>query len=265
MRNTIAIARKELGIYFSTVIGYISFATVAFIVGLVFISTLNQFQRHTQDYLSLQQPQMLERLNFNDAIIRPVLSMLTLLFLLLVPLLTMRLIAEEKQNRTFELLMTSPVTSLEIVLGKFAAVAIMIAMMTAIPLTFPLILSMYGTGTASASGVEWSPIWSSELSLFLLGITFASLGLFISSLTESQIVAALLTFAVLLVGFALPMIASRLEGDWRAIVEYVSPIPHANRGIEGRVALHDLVYFGSVISACVVFTLRAVESQRWRG
>src|SRR5215470_8422069 len=101
MRNAVAIARKELDIYFTTVIAYICFGWIAFTLGLVFISTLNKFQEYTQYYLAQQQPQMLERLNFNDAIIGPVLSTLTLLFLLLVPLLTMRFVAEEKQKWTF--------------------------------------------------------------------------------------------------------------------------------------------------------------------
>jgi gliding motility-associated transport system permease protein len=264
MRNTFAIARKELDIYFTTVIAYSGFGTLAFILGMVFIYTLNRFQESTQYYLAHQQPQMLEHLNFNDAIIGPVLSTVVWLFLFFVPFLTMRLLAEEKQNRTFELLMTAPVTSLEIVLGKFIAAGVMIGVMTAIALVFPLILSMYGTGTASASGVEWAPVWSGLLSLLSIGLLFASIGLLVSSMTESQIVAALLTFAMLLMGFVIPMIASRLEGDWRTILEYISPVAHLNRGIEGRIAVQDLVYFGSATIACVFLTLRSVESNRWR-
>jgi ABC-2 type transport system permease protein len=262
--NAVTIARKELDVYFTTVIAYSGFGAFAFIMGLVFVSTLNKFQEYTQYYLAQQQPQYLERLNFNDAIIGPLLSTSVWLFLFFVPFLTMRLLAEEKSSRTFELLMTAPVTSFEIVLGKFAAVGVMIAIMTAIPLILQLILATYGSGTASASGVEWAPVWSGSIAVLLLGLTFAAGGLMISSLTESQIVAALLTFATLLMSFVLPMIASRLEGDWRQVVEYLSPVSHVNRGLEDRIDLRDLVFFGSVIVASLFLTVRIVESHRWR-
>jgi ABC-2 type transport system permease protein len=264
MRNTIAIAGKELDIYFTTVIGYSGFGALAFILGLVFISSLNKFEELTQYYLGQQQPQMLERLNFNDAIVGPLFSTGVWLFLFFVPFLTMRLFSEEKQNRTFELLMTAPVTSLEIVLGKFLAVGLLVSLMSALPLIFPFILSTYGTGTSTTGGVEWAPVWSGALALLMLGLTFSSIGMFVSSLTESQIVAALITFATLLMGFVLPMIAWRIEGDWRAVVDYVSPVAHVKRGIEGRIALADIVYFGSAMAASLFATLRVVESHRWR-
>ncbi|MCK6547907.1 ABC transporter permease [Myxococcota bacterium] len=264
MRSTLAIARKELGIYFTTVIAYSGFGAHAFVMGLVFISQLNRFQQFTQHYLAEQQPQLLEKLNFNDAILAPLFSTSVWLFLFFVPFLTMRLFAEEKQTRTFELLMTAPITSLEMVLGKFIAVAVMITVMTSLSLVFPLILAAYGTGTTTAGGVEWAPVWSSLASVLLLGLTFSAIGLLVSSLTESQIVAALLTFAALLLTFVLPMIAARLDGDWRDVIEYVTPVTHVNRGLEGRLALRDLVYFGTAIAASLFLTLRAVESHRWR-
>jgi ABC-2 type transport system permease protein len=264
VRATFAIARKELDVYFSTVIAYSGFGAFAFIQGLMFISTLNKFQEYTQYYQGQQQPQMLERLNFNEAIVSPLLFTSVWMFLFLVPFFTMRLFAEEKQTRTFELLMTAPVTSLDMVIGKFLAVTVMVAVMTAIPLIFPFILQIYGMGATTSGGVEWAPVWSGTLAVLLIGLTFAALGILVSSLTESQIVAALLTFAALLMGFVIPMIASRLEGDWRQVIEYLSPVSHVNRGLEGRLALKDLVYFGSVILTMLFLTQRTVESHRWR-
>jgi ABC-2 type transport system permease protein len=264
LRATFAIAKKELEIYFTTIIAYSGLGAFAFILGLMFVSTLNKFQDYTQYYSAQQQPQMLERLNFNDAIINPIQSTCVWMFLFLVPFFTMRLFAEEKQARTFELLMTAPITSLDMVLGKFIAVGAMIAVMTAIPLIFPLVLHLYGNGTTTSGGVEWAPVWSGSVAVFLLGLTFAALGLLVSSLTESQIIAALLTFAALLLGFVIPMIATRLEGDWRQVMEYASPVMHVNRGLEGRLALKDLIYFGSAIVTLLFLTMRAVESHRWR-
>ncbi len=264
MRNIFTIARKELGVYFTTVVGYSGFGAYAFILGLIFISTLNSFQQTTAFYLSQQQPALLERLNFNDQIILPTYSTGMWMFLFFVPFLTMRLFAEEKQARTFELLMTAPVTSLQMVLGKFLGVAFMMLVMAAIPLVFPTILSIYGTSAGPGSPVEWAPVWASSATVLLLGLTFCSIGLLISALAESQIIAALLTFAALLMAFVLPMMAGRLEGDWREVIEYVSPLAHVNRGLQGRILLADLVYFASFIAAFLYLTLRVVESHRWR-
>lgn len=263
MRNTLAILRKELNVYFTTVIAYAGFGAFAFLMGLLFVASVNRFQQATQYALQQQRPEMLEQLNFNESIVSPMLSTGIWMFLFFVPFLTMRLFAEEKSGRTFELLMASPVRSIELVLGKFLAVFLLMVLMCAIPLLFPLILHLYGSGTGG-SGVDWPPIWTGILAVFMLGLTFSALGLFFSSLTESQIVAALLTFAALLVGFVLPMMAGRLEGDWRAFLEYLAPITHVGRGLEGRLVAKDLVYFGSAILACLFLTHRAVESHRWR-
>jgi len=264
MRNAAAILRKELSIYFTTVIAYAGFGAFAFIMGLLFVGSVNRFQQFTQYYLANQQPEMLERLNFNDAIIGPMLSTGVWMFLFFVPFLTMRLFAEEKSGRTFELLMSAPIRSIDLVLGKFAAVAVMIALMIAISLVFPIVLNLYGTGPDGTGAIEWAPVWSGTGAVLLLGLSFCALGMLFSSLAESQIVAALLTFAALLVGFVLPLMAARLEGDWRAFIEYLAPVTHVGRGLEGRLHLKDLVYFATFILTCLVLTHRVVESHRWR-
>jgi ABC-2 type transport system permease protein len=264
MRNTLIIAKKELSIYFTTVVGYAGFGAYAFLMGLVFISSLNRYQNLTDAYVTNRQPAMLEQLNFNDLIITPMLSSGLWMFLFFVPFLTMRQFAEERSGRTFELLMTAPLRTAELVLGKWLSVAFMVAVFTLIPLVFPVILDAYGSTTGTGSAVEWAPVWSGFVSVFLMGLTCASVGVLVSSLSESQIVAALGTFALLLIGFVIPMVAQRLEGDWRTLIEYLSPVSHVTRGLQGRVRLADLVYFGSVNVVLVYFTHRVVESYRWR-
>jgi ABC-2 type transport system permease protein len=264
MRNVVTITKKELSIYFTTVVGYVGFGAYAFLMGLVFVTSLNKYQQFTAVSLGQQQAALLDQLNFNDAIITPMFSTGVWMLLFFVPFLTMRLFAEEKSSRTFELLMTAPVTSLELVLGKFFGVGAMIALMTAIPLVFPWLLHAYGTSSGPGSPVEWAPVWSGTLAILLLGLSFSAVGLLISALTESQLVAALITFAVLLMAFVLPLLAGRLEGDWRTVVEYVTPLGHLNRGLQGRVLLADLVYFASTIATFLFLTLRVVESHRWR-
>ena len=264
MRTILVIAKKELSIYFTTVIGYLGFGAYAMLMGLLFVTTVNQYQKNTAIYVAQQQPQLLERLNFNDAIITPMLSTGLWLFLFFVPFLTMRLFAEEKSSRTFELLMTAPVTSIQMVLGKFFGVAVIILILSLIPLVYPVILHLYGSSTATGSPVEWLPVVSGVLSVAMLGLVFCAVGLLISSLTESQIVAAVLTFVALLLAFLLPLIASRIEGDWRAFIEYLTPLTHVQRGMQGRVLLADLVYFGSSVALLLFLTTRSVESHRWR-
>lgn len=262
--KALVIARKELGIFFTTATGYAGFGAYAFLMGILFVSALNRYQQLTQYYLTQQRPDLLATLNFNDAILAPMFSSGVWMFLFFVPFLTMRLFAEEKSQRTFELLMTAPVTSWDLVLGKFLASGLMVAVMAVIPLIFPFVLQAYGSAPGRASPVEWSPVLSAVGFTLLLGLTFVAIGLFMSSLTESQLMAALLTFGTLLMGYIFPMIAARLEGDWRLVVEYLSPISHVGRGIQGRVRLDDLAYFTSVAAAFLLFTQRVVESHRWR-
>lgn len=262
--KTLAVTKKELRIYFSTVVGYAGFGIFAFLMGLLFVTTLNQYQAQTAQLVALKRPELLARLNFNDAIITPMLSSGLWMFMFFIPFLTMRLLAEEKQNRTFELLMTTPISSLHIVLGKFFAVTFMVACLVVIPLIFPLILHVYGSGTGTQSGVEWAPVFTAVAMIFLLGATFAALGLLVSSFTENQVVAALVTFAGLLVCFVLPMLAQRLEGPARTLLGYLSPIAHVRGALQGRLPLSDLAYFVSVIGGLLFATLRSVESHRWR-
>lgn len=264
MRNIITMAQKELSIYFTTVVGYAGFGAYAFIMGLRFISALTGYQSLTDYYLTNRQPALLERLNFNDYIITPMLSSGLWMFLFFVPFLTMRQFAEEKSGRTFELLMTAPVRTVELVLGKFLAVGAMIAILTIIPVVFPLILHFYGSTTGGASPVDWAPVVSGLLAMFFMGLTCAAIGLLVSSLSESQVVAALGTFVVLLVAFLVPMIAQRIDGDGRAFLEYLTPVSHVARGLQGRLRSSDLVYFCSAAAALLYFTHRVVESHRWR-
>ncbi len=264
MRNVITIARKELGIYFTTVVGYSCFGAYTFVLGLIFISRLNVFQTTYTSFYGRQQFDALSQLNFNDLIIAPVYGTGMWMFLFFVPFLTMRLFAEEKQSRTFELLMTAPITSFEMVIGKFLGVGFMMLVMAGIPLIFPAILQVYGSSSGPSSPVEWAPVFSSSMTLLLVGVTFCAVGLLVSALSESQIVAALLTFAALLLAFVLPLIAGGLEGDWRSVIEYVGPMAHIGRGLRGRVLLADLVYFGSATLTFLYLTYRVVESHRWR-
>ena len=166
----LAIYKKELRSYFTSMIGYVFIAFFLVIIGIYF---------------------MIYNLLFGLANFEYSLSTVTFIFVLLVPLLTMRLMSEEKKQKTDQLLLTSPLSAGAIVMGKFLSVFTIFAVVMAIVCTYPLIMSLYGT-------VPFASAYASILGFTLLGGAYLAMGLFISSLTESQVVAAVISFIVFL-------------------------------------------------------------------
>ena len=268
MRNAVAIARKELSIYFTTPTAYAVFCGMTFIAGMMFLAALGYFQRMSMQFLSFQQPQLLDHLNLTDMVVYPLLRNVGVIFLFMTPFLSMRLIADEKRSRTFELLMTSPVRPFEIMLGKYLAAMALMAVAVILLGLFPLIVSFFGSaGTLMNSGggspVEWVTVLSGLLGLFLVGAAMMAIGMFISSLTESVVVSALVTFVILLVIWILNWQAGRLEGTARDVLDYLSMPTHLDAFAKGAPALKDLVYFLSFMILGPFFTERAIEAHRW--
>jgi ABC-2 type transport system permease protein len=268
MRNALAIAKKELSIYFTTPTAYAVFCGMTFIAGMMFLAALGYFQKMSLQFLSFQQPQLLEHLNLTDMVIYPLLRNVGVIFLFMTPFLAMRLIADEKRSRTFELLMTAPIRPFEIMLGKYLAALGLMAVAVALLALFPLIVTIFGTsGTMMNSGqgspVEWSTVLSGLLGLFLVGGAMMAVGMFVSSLTESVVVSALVTFVILLVLWILNWQAGRLEGAARDVLDYISMPTHLDAFAKGAPALKDLVYFLSFMILGPFFTERAIEAHRW--
>ncbi len=268
MRNALAIAKKELSIYFTTPTAYAVFCGMTFIAGMMFLAALGYFQRMSMQFLSFQQPQLLDHLNLTDMVVYPLLRNVGVIFLFMTPFLSMRLVADEKRSRTFELLMTSPLRPFEIMLGKYlAALGLMAAAVILLGL-FPLIVSFFSaSGTLMNAGttspVEWPTVFSGLAGLFLVGAAMMAVGMFVSSLTESVVVSALVTFVVLLVVWILNWQAGRMEGTARAVLDYLSMPTHLDAFARGAPALKDLVYFLSFMILGPFFTERAIEAHRW--
>jgi ABC-2 type transport system permease protein len=268
MRNILAIARKELSIYFTTPTAYAVYCGMCFIAGMMFLAALGYFQKMSMQFLSFQQPQLLEHLNLTDMVVYPLLRNVGVIFLFMVPFLSMRLIADEKRMRTFELLMTAPVRPVEIMLGKYVAALALMAVAVFLLGMFPLIVSIFGTsGTMMNSGtgsaVEWPTVLSGLFGLFLVGAAMMSVGMFVSSLTESVVVSALVTFVILLVLWIISWQAGRLEGHARDVLDYIAMPSHLDAFAKGAPALKDLLYFASFMVLGPYFTERAIEAQRW--
>src|SRR3954471_8269756 len=185
MRNVLAIAHKELKSYFASPIAYIVLGFWALLYGWFFVTILAYFVR-----LSMQGGQFgPQSTNVNQQMIRPLVQNVTILVLFLLPMVTMRTYSEEKRSGTIELLLTSPITDWQIILGKFFGAMALYAAMLGVTLIHLAVLFIYGRP-------EWKPIVTAYLGLLLLGGCFVSLGLFISSTTKNQIVAGMVTFAV---------------------------------------------------------------------
>jgi ABC-2 type transport system permease protein len=181
----LAILKKELNTYFKSMTGYIFMASLLFFVGLFFV--LTNLMRMSPQYNS-------------------VLSNITFVFMLIVPILTMRLMAEEAKQKTDQLLLTSPISLPKIVIGKYLGAVSVLLLTLMITFIYPLILSTMGT-------VNWGEVFGGYIGFFLFGSALIAVGLFISSLTDNQVIAAVATFTVLLLFWFIDAIISSLPVD----------------------------------------------------
>jgi ABC-2 type transport system permease protein len=260
MKNAIAIAKKELNIYFATPIAYVMFTLFVVIGSYFFLRLLGSYEQASLMYMRFNSPEMMNRLNFQDAIFRNLFGNLGVILIFIIPFLTMRLVAEEKRQKTMELLYTTPITPGEIVWGKYlAAIAILLCTL-ALTLLYPLLVQLVAK---DQNGVEWRSIFLGYAGLFLLGAAYMALGLFISALTESQVVAALITFVVLLMTWIIGWTAQETEGAMREVITYLSSVSHLDSFSRGTLDLKDLVYFLSICALGLFATHRAIEAHRW--
>jgi len=254
MRNVFAIATKELRGYFSSPIAYIVIGFLALLYGWFFYAILSFFNRQSMQ-MSMG---MGGNMNINQMLIGPLLTNATVVMLFELPMITMRTYAEEKRSGTIELLLTSPVTDTEIILGKFLGAMGLYAAMLAVTLIHMGLLFLYGTP-------DWKPVASGYLGLLLMGGCFLSLGLLISSLTRNQIVAGMVTFAVFLMLWVINWIGTFVGPTAQAVLAHVSITDHFDDFARGVIDTKHLVYYLSFISFGLFLTAKSVDSERWRG
>ena len=257
MRNILAIAQKELKAYFASPIAYIALGFWAFIYGYFFVAILQFFVRQSLQMSQFSQgPQAL---NINQQLIRPLVAQnVPILVLFLLPMVTMRTYAEEKRSGTIELLLTSPVTDWEIILGKFVGAMGLYAAMLGVTLIHVGILFYYGRP-------EWKPVVTVYLGLLLLGGCFISVGLFVSSLTKNQIVAGMVTFCVFLLLWVITWIGSFSGPTIDQLTQYLSIVDHLDDFGKGVLDTTHVIYYLSFITFGLFLTAKSVDSERWRG
>jgi ABC-2 type transport system permease protein len=255
MKNIGFIAKKELKAYFASPIAYVVIAIFLLLTGFFFYSLVWWF--NAQSMQMAQNPYYAQQININQMVFTPLFHNISIILLLMLPLLTMRLFAEEKKIGTEELLFTSPVSVNEIILGKYAASLVVLAVM--LLLTGVLALFTFATGNPEAT-----PLLCGYLGLFLMGAAFISLGIFYSSLTENQIVAAILTFGTLLLFWILSWASSSAGGIWKGVLNYMSFFEHFDDMTRGILDTADIVYYLSFSFFGLFLTHAVIQSRRWR-
>jgi ABC-2 type transport system permease protein len=246
---------KELRSYFVSPVVYVVGAVFLLIVGLLaYIYIVFTGAQAIQ----LMQVQGQAQINLNDLVFRNLFSSIRFILLIVLPILTMRLLAEEKKLRTFELLMTSPIGLNEIVAGKFVSVFLLFLGLLGLTGLIPLTLALF-------SDFDWYPVLTGYLGLILLGALFLSVGLLASALTENQVVAAFVSFGLLLFLWLLAGVGTLL-GDTALgqVISYVSFMDHYDHLVRGLIDTRDLAYFVSALILMLFLTHRVVDSTRWK-
>jgi ABC-2 type transport system permease protein len=255
MSNVLAIARKELRAYFSSPIAYVVIGFFALMFGFFYYSLLLFFDRQSMQAGGFGGG---PTVNVNEQFLRPVFLNATVIFLFVLPLVTMRTYSEEKRSGTIELLLTAPLTDLQIILGKFLGAMGLYAAMLAVTLIHVGLLFVFGNP-------EWWPVVTTYLGLLLMGGCFVSLGLLISSLTKNQIVAGMITFGVFLMLWVINWIASFMGPTTQQVLNYLSITDHLDDFTKGIIDTKHLVYYASFITFGLFLTARSVDTERWRG
>jgi len=259
MKHVATIAGRELRGLFLSPIAYGVLALFSVLAGLFFILNLAWFNDLVMRLQQFQAFDRLEEMNLNDDLIREFYGSMSVVLLFLVPGITMGLFAAEKTNGTQELLLTSPLTIWDIVLGKFLAGALFVAILALIVGAYPLLLFFYGDP-------EVGKTLTGLAAVLLVGWTYVAIGAFASSLTRSQVVAFLVTFVLLLFLLLLPAVSDLgiAKGAAGGVLRWVSTGSHFEDMLKGLVSTADVAYFAVMIGSFLLLTKAAVESVRWR-
>jgi len=254
MRNVWTICRKELGSYFASPVAYLLLTMFGLIFGFFFWNALGYF---VIEGMEMQMRGEMMPMNLNEQIIRPLLANVSVIGLFFIPMITMRLFAEEKRTGTIELLATSPIRDLEIILGKWLAAVMLyscLLLFTAVNFAF---LFRYGNP-------DWRPLALGYLGILLQAGALLAIGTFISTLTKNQIIAGAATFGVELLLWVVGWVGEYETASWAHVLSYLSVITHFESFARGVLDSKDAVFFLTVIFIGLFFTARSLESLRWR-
>lgn len=261
MKGILAIYRRELNGYFVSPIAYVVIGLFLIISGIFFYYTLaGAIEWYQNAQMQAMRSGMPPQIDLAGEILRSFVNTTATIILFLAPILTMGVYAEERRRGTMELLMTSPLSEWQIVIGKFLAALTLFLVMLAPTLIYQVVLRVY-----SDPPMPWRIILTSYLGLFLLGAVLIGIGSFISSLTENQIIAAVVTFVVSLVLWLLNAFTRGPAGGWfTEVSQYLSILQHHDDFAKGVIDTTNLVYYVSLTALALFLTHRNLDSMRWR-
>ena len=250
------IFKKEMRLYFTSPVAYVVLTIFLVIAGWFFYNIFAFFTLASMQ--SAMNPAMARDLNVTDSVMRPLVSNISVILLLLMPLVTMRLFAEERRSGTIELLLTYPVRDGAVLVGKYLAALALYALMLALTLLYPGIVVYFAR-------LEWGPLVTGYVGLLLMGSTFIAVGIFASSLTENQIVASITTFGILLILWIIGWSADYVGGVWGKVLQHLSILEHNDNFAKGVLDTKDIAYYLNFIALALFLTLRSLEARRWKG
>jgi len=254
VRNIWTICRRELYAYFVSPIAWVLLTIFAFLSGAFTYLISAAFVRAS---IEGQMSGQTFPMNVNEQVIAPLFSNMAVVGLFLIPLISMRLFAEEKRQGTIELLVTSPVHDLEIIMGKWLSAVLMYGALLVVLLADYSFLFIYGNP-------DWKPVATGFLGILLQGGCLLAFGTFISTLTRNQIVAGAIGFALALVLWILNWTTSFGNSDTVQVLNYLSIVSHMDSFSRGVIDTKDLIYYLSMIFFGLFLTARSLESLRWR-
>lgn len=257
MRNIWAICKRELLAFFVSPIAYFVITGFTFLVGYFFFFGYLPYFMRASEMASIIAMRGGTMPNLNQDVIEGTYQTMVVILVFLIPLLTMRTIAEEKRRGTFELLITSPVSVSQIVLGKFLSLAIVLTVMLGVAFIFPALLMKYGNP-------EVFPILSGFAGVLLCSFGFASIGMAVSSFTENQVVAGVASMVTLLLLYVIQAPAESLGGGAAEVFRYLSPIDQLQDLLRGIVTIKTIAYFFSMIAIGLFLSQRSLDAYRWR-
>ena len=261
MQNLYAIYRKEMGHFFVSPVAYIVIGVFlilcAIFFNLIFSAIVQRaFQQSMQ---GMQYGGAVMPMDVPSLVLRNFFSVMGSLLLFLTPMLTMGIYSEERKRGTMELLMTSPITDAEIVIGKFLAMLTLFLLML-----LPTLIYLSYMYLHSDPAAPWRLLWGGYLGVLLLGGSLMAIGAFISSLTENQLIAAVLTWGVFLILWVIDAAAQGVGETFGSILSYLSVLRHYDDFTHGVIDTTALIFYGSLIVLGLFLTMRSIDAMRWR-